>query len=211
MARGRPFIDLDDFLVRSALPRRIHEQLAIGDTFRCFGFDQRDALWRVIEFSTNRSATGGARELQLELGLPGDGGGGSAFEPLDDFQAIRADYSVFRLSTRGHPMTEIRRRNRKTLPQTDTAAARKLSHGRRFKISGLVIVRQRPPTAQGTVFATIEDELGLLDLVFRAPVFDEYRDLMAGHSLLVSEGIIQRDRDAVSLLVQKLFPVPDFV
>ena len=79
--------------------------------------------------------------------------------------------------------------------------------GRRVRSAGFVVVRQRPATAKGILFMSLEDESGLLDLVVKPPVYARLREVLRGQPLLVVEGIVQRSGRAVSLLVQHAQPL----
>src|SRR5690606_35748100 len=92
----------------------------------------------------------------------------------------------------------------RNLPRLIAWEAKQFSHGRNIRIAGLSIVMQRPPTAGGTVFATLEDESGFLDLVIHKKTFEKYRDLVLDHCFLIVCGRIQRDGLSVSLIVQSL-------
>ena len=83
-----------------------------------------------------------------------------SFQKLTEYQAIRTDYQVYGLSTRGHPMKELRQYFSKKVPSVTTGAVRNAQVGRVLRIAGLTIVRQRPPNAKGTCFGTLEDEEG---------------------------------------------------
>jgi len=206
----RPFISLTDFCARTNLRPNVLECLALGDAFSCFGIDQRHALWEILSQQVVlRAETSGqlslfAQEELLTHNKPVHSN--QIFPALDPYAAIIADYSTYRLSTKGHPMATLRAKSR-IIPRTTAADAKRFKHGELFSIAGLVIIRQSPPTAKGTVFATLEDESGFTDLIFHKKTYERYEDLFLQHSLLYARGVIQRDRESVSLLVQLLRPV----
>jgi error-prone DNA polymerase len=76
--------------------------------------------------------------------------------------------------------------------------------GKNVWVGGMVVVRQRPPTAGGVAFLSLEDERGLLDVVLKPPVYERYKALLRGQSLLLVEGVVQRQGRAVSLLANTL-------
>ena len=84
---------------------------------------------------------------------------------------------------------------------------KRISPGRRVRSAGFVVVRQRPATAKGILFMSLEDESGLLDLVVKPPVYARLRDVLRGRPLIIVEGIVQRSGRAVSLLVQHAQPL----
>ncbi len=131
----------------------------------------------------------------------------SLFDPLSPYEQVRQDYASYGLSVRGHPMEFLRKRvalRQRTLAQTTSARVKRLNRGSLASITGLVIVRQRPPTAKGTCFATLEDEDGFLDLILHKAVFERYEAVFLGNSFLIVTGIVQKEGHAASLLVKKL-------
>jgi error-prone DNA polymerase len=73
--------------------------------------------------------------------------------------------------------------------------------------AGLIIVRQKPPTAKGMTFATLEDESGLLDLAFHPEVYEKYAEAFLAHCFIEVRGVLQRDGNSISLLVKTLRPL----
>jgi error-prone DNA polymerase len=133
----------------------------------------------------------------------------SLFAPLSETQAIAADYASYGLSVRGHPMSALRRSDvGKSLPRNTTGSIKRLPSGRHAWVSGLVIARQKPYTAKGTVFATLEDEEGFLDLILHEEIFERYHDVFVGNAFLMVAGKTQADRKSVSLLVRKVEALP---
>jgi error-prone DNA polymerase len=201
----KPFRSLVDFLERSHLRQNMIHRLALGDAFTCFGLDQRAALWSIL---AHQALQGDTFPEQLSLfshleetsencvkNLP--------FKKMDEYESIRSDYSAYTLSTRGHPMKMIRKKFPR-LPKLTTLQAKQFPHGRTISLPGLSVVMQRPPTAAGTAFATIEDETGFLDLIFHKKIFEKFRDLILDHCFLIVTGKIQRDGNSISLIVQNI-------
>jgi error-prone DNA polymerase len=207
--RARPFAGLADFLSRAPVRRNVLHQLALGDAFRCFGLAQREALWEALAHdfvrATPAQATEGA-QLNLFTGVE-QAAAPARFAPLGNYEAVQADYSAYGLSTRGHPMQFLREMNRK-IPRLTTIEARQGPGLRAATVAGLVIVRQRPPTAKETTFATLEDERGFLDLILHKDVYEKYGEIFLAHSFLVARGPIQREGDAVAMIVKSLAPLP---
>ncbi len=207
-----PFRSLHDFLVRSRLGRELLFQLALGNAFTCFGVEPRQALWECLAFdlSTRPEPTG---QLSLFSALDSTPDTGPALlrasEPEVRFREdvdLFADYRIFGLSTRGHPMPLLRS-SLPRLPKLSSAEVRTRPNGAEVRFAGLVIVRQRPPTAKGTTFATLEDEAGFVDLILWKSVHEAHEPLLQNHSFLVVTGTVQREGDSLSLLVRKLEPV----
>jgi error-prone DNA polymerase len=199
----RPFADLDDFVSRSGLKPAVLHSLALGNAFACFGLEPREALWRVLIMETFQQHQGPQLTLFSQLHPQEEGEEGPGFAALLPYEAVAEEYKSFGLSTKAHPM-QVLRLLLKDLPPARTAEARKGRHGQWWTQAGLVIVRQRPGTAAGVVFATLEDESGLLDLVLHVEVYERFRELLLHKSFLCASGILQRDQDSVSLLLKNL-------
>ncbi|NDD90967.1 error-prone DNA polymerase [bacterium] len=200
----RPFQSLSDFLARTKVRKNILNTLALGDAFSCFGEDRRHTLWKILaaEKSHDRSMDGVSEQLSLFAGQS-TSGSNDLFSPLTALESIQSDYRSFGVSTRGHPMQELRQL-RSDLPKITTAQAKTVGHLKKLTISGLVIVMQRPPTAKGTCFATLEDETGFLDLILRKEVFEKYRELFESGSIFTVTGKMQRSGDKHSHSAQVL-------
>ncbi|MBI3544251.1 MAG: PHP domain-containing protein [Deltaproteobacteria bacterium] len=200
----RPFGSLADFLARVRLHPNVLHRLAMGDAFACFGFDQRHALWEILAHQA-LAAPEPTGQLSLFSGVPvaeRRAGPGELFQGLDRLKAIESDYGSYRLSTRGHPMTELRARLPQ-IPRHTTRQLKEMPNGRVINAAGLTIVRQRPQTANDTVFATLEDEDGLLDLVLHKNVHEKYADVFSS-AFLIARGVLHRDRHSTSLIVKSL-------
>ena len=192
----KPFDSLADFIARARPRSSVLQSLAMGDAFRCFALNQRDALWECLSLQLDLLEASGT-----SWGAPVQG----VFPGLSPYEAIVQDYQSFRLSVRGHPMSEVRKRF-PHLEKLSTARARKASHGTFVEVPGLSVVLQRPPTAKGTAFATIEDEFGFLDLILHKPILERYKETILEQSFLIVGGQIQRDGESVSLIVRRVKP-----
>src|SRR6185437_6685784 len=110
------------------------------------------------------------------------------------------------MSLHGHPMVELRQRL-KHVPKMTSKAVRQLSTGAQVKVSGMVLVRQRPPTANGVCFATIEDEHGFMDLGLWKDVFEEYREVFLNNCFITVTAKVQHEGATVSLIASKIEPL----
>jgi error-prone DNA polymerase len=202
----RPFSGFLDFLARTRIPSGVLHRLALSDAFSCFGISPRDALWEILAQEMARES---ASQPQLNLfdRLETSSSRAARFDGLDDYESIQADYRAFGLSNHGHPMQVIRPRT-PGLPRWTAKKVRQAKPGENISIGGLFIVRQRPPTAKGTTFATLEDETGLLDLLMHRETYEKFQDLYWEHAFLIVSGKVQREGQAVSLLVTKLRVFP---
>jgi error-prone DNA polymerase len=203
------WLGLQDFLTRTSdtrlpgiAPRRnVLRMFAVGDVFREFGMNQREALWQTLAFDTLKSAPlFHVSTVQAELFAPAE------MAALDGYESVLSDYQAMGLSARGHPMEWVRKKLRGHLPDMDSVRAKRQPNGKVFEIPGLSLVLQRPPTAAGTAFATLEDEFGLLDLVLRKEVYTRIRTIMEEEPFVIVRGQLQRDGLAASFVVKDVRP-----
>ncbi|UPJ46883.1 error-prone DNA polymerase [Bradyrhizobium sp. 200] len=197
----RPFTSLEDFARDTALPKRALILLADADAFRSIGLDRRAALWAVrrlpddVPLPLFQAAI--AREQPDENAKP------LPLMPLPE--QVVADYQTIRLSLKGHPMEFLRER----FTSERVVACRDVNHKndkRRVRCAGVVLVRQRPGSAKGVVFMTLEDETGIANIVVWPKVMEQYRKEVMGARLILVEGYIQSSPEQVTHLVaQRMF------
>lgn len=174
------------------------EKLADGDAFRSIGLDRRQALWEVSALSD--------RPVGLFEGQPSPSVAEHqyALPLLTDAAHVVEDYATMGLSLKAHPVTFVR-------PQLDSVGVSpagnlaKLKDGDNVKVAGLITVRQRPGTAKGVLFVTIEDETGFANLVVWSKVFDQYRREIVQARLLMVEGKLQIERGVVHVIAHSCY------
>lgn len=198
----RPFHSVHDFLRRTKVRKDALVRLAMGGTFECFGLEPRAALWAVLDFHRKRTLVQG--DLFLDTTYSPQRSNAS-FTPLDDFGRIREEYDAFNLSTYGHPMLALRQMH--SLPKLNSLSAKKLGNGARVTVAGLILVRQRPPTAKGMTFSTLEDEFGFLDIAIPPDVWERVRDTFLENCFLIVQGKLQRETNTYSVWVSDVKPV----
>ena len=190
----RPFASLADFSRRTRLDERVLRRLAEAGAFAPFEGRRRAALWQA-------QGLGPAAEAPLPV-APGDPL--PDFDPLDDFQAIDWDYRFSAHSTRGHPLAPLREAlAAQDLPDARTVAG--MPDGGRVRYAGLVICRQRPGTASGVTFMTLEDETGFVNIVIWKQVFDDHAVLVRTASFLGVSGKLQSESGVVHLVADALW------
>lgn len=196
-ARGRRrFTTLEDFARDTALPKRALLLLADADAFRSLGLDRRAALWAVRRLPDDVSLplfeSAAAREQ------PDEGAKPLPQTPLPE--EVVADYQTVRLSLKGHPMEFLR----PMLTRERVLACRDINHAndkRVVRCAGVVLVRQRPGSAKGVVFMTLEDETGIANIVVWPKVMEIFRKEVMGARLILVEGRIQSSPEKVVHLV----------
>ena len=190
----RPFASLADFSRRTRLDDRVLRRLAEAGAFAPFEGRRRAALWEAQGLGT-------ASETPLPVTpdepLPD-------FDPLSDFQTIDWDYRFSAHSTRGHPLAPLREAlAAQKLPDAHTVAG--MPDGREVRYAGLVICRQRPGTASGVTFMTLEDETGFVNVVIWKRVFDDHAVLARTASFLGVSGKLQAESGVVHVVADALW------
>lgn len=197
---------------QSGLAPDILEKLADADAFASLGLSRREALWRARRFGTGRKAPSGLPLFDALGGHAHNIGVSAEFGPerpvllpeMSLGEEVVVDYSSLRLSLRTHPMSLIRG----SLAQVGARTARELPRigdGEKVTHAGLVIVRQRPGTAAGVVFLTMEDETGLANIVVWSKVFAAYRRILMTAPILGVEGKLQTEDRVTHVVANKLF------
>ncbi len=188
------FVSLEDFVQRTALEAKELSALAEAGAFECFGRSRRQALWTVRGLSREHATT-----LALAPGR-----GRARFVPLLPIEQIAWDYRTMNHSARAHPLAVLRDELRaQGLPDARTLAS--LRDGARARYAGLVICRQRPGTAGGVTFMTMEDETGFANIVLWKNVFDAHALLARTSSFLGVTGKIQAQDGVVHLVAEELW------
>lgn len=195
-ARGNGYHDPEMIWRRTGIAPSALERLAEADAFADMGLTRRDALWQV-------KAIRGQMPLPL-FDDPIDGE--SIREPEVDLKPMHLgeevveDYVSMRLTLRAHPM-ELLRPSMPGLVPHDKLAATPLKH---VSVCGLVITRQRPGTASGVIFLTLEDETGVSNVVIWKNIYKRFRRIVMGGRLLRVTGYLQREGIVVHLIAQKI-------
>jgi error-prone DNA polymerase len=207
----KDFTSLSDFLKRSSLRSDVIQRLALASRFEDFNWSARDSLWAIMEYENVLTKTG-AQQLSffthtsylndMEITRPPS----LTFSDLNGFEKVQNDYSAFSLSLQGHPMHELRK-TMSEIPKMTSKKIRELKSGVQIKTCGLVLVRQKPPTAKGTCFSTLEDEYGFIDLVLFPDTFEKYNDVFLNHCFLIIGGKMERDGNTVSIIVNFVAPL----
>ncbi len=183
-----PFRSLKHFVEATKLRGPALQALAEAGAFSCFGEDRRGAIWKLRGLATRVDDALDLREDSL--------GQQSLFAQLSRAEEIVWDYQRTAHSTRGHPMSLMRRRLR-LLGFAEARGVRRLRDGSPVDYVGMVLCRQRPATASGVTFYTLEDETGFVNLVVWGTVFQRFEKLGRTLSLLGVSGKIQATRDGV--------------
>ena len=192
-----PFTSLEGFARATRLPKRALVLLADADAFRSIGLDRRGALWAVRRLPDDVALPlferADARELPDERA--------DALPQMPDAEHVVADYQTIRLSLKGHPMQFLRPMFEAERVMSCKRVSDIRSNGRRASCAGVVLVRQRPGSAKGVVFMTLEDETGIANVVVWPSILEQFRKEVMGARLVLVEGTIQASEEGVVHLV----------
>jgi error-prone DNA polymerase len=180
------------------VPMAALEKLADSDAFRSMGLDRRQALWEVSALADTPIALFSGQpsesDLESQVSLP----------LMGDAEHVVHDYATTSLSLKAHPISFIRDKLR-MLHICSKEELGQVKDGQLVKVAGLVLVRQRPGTAGGVCFITIEDETGFTNLVVFKWLFDTKRKEILQSRLLMVEGKLQREGLVVHVIVKRCF------
>ena len=194
-----PFADLEDLRLRAQLPPSALDRLAEADAFGSLKLSRRQGAWAARGAPPASSAP-----LFEAMGLDeSDGRPPEALPSLTPAEEVVGDYQTIRLSLKGHPVAFLRERlaTAGAMTALDYQAARE---NRRVAVGGVVLVRQRPGSAKGVVFLTIEDETGVANLVLWPDVFERLRPVAMGARMVLVRGRVQRAEGVSHLVVEDL-------
>ena len=197
---AQPFASLEDFFRRTEFSPAERRALAGAGALNALAGHRRAALWRVEEahpedelfrYATERAPPPAASPL----------------EPMTLLERLEADYTHLSLTTGAHPMKLLRARLPDLWAAAELARARP---GERVKIGGAVITRQRPGTAKGVCFITVEDETGLANAIVRPKLFEESRLVINLEPALVITGRVQNEQGVIHVLAEAIEALPGF-
>jgi error-prone DNA polymerase len=195
IASRRPFTSVDDLALRVPELRK-DEMNRLAEIGALNGLEahRRDALWRA-----QRSVlpVGPLLEPLEETGEP------SPLARMDVEERLWADYRGTGLTVGRHPMAH-RRAEMDALGVVPASQLGRVPNGRRVRIAGAVIVRQRPGTAKGFVFLSMEDETGIMNAIITPDTFDRYKFEVLGEPFLLIEGVLQNQDGVVSVKAAKV-------
>ncbi|MBE7184129.1 MAG: error-prone DNA polymerase [Methylobacterium mesophilicum] len=202
-ARGAGGYDsVRDLWLRAGLPASVIRRLAEADAFRSLGLDRREALWAAQALDQGSAAERlplfddaktGFREHEPETKLP----------PMPLGAHVVHDYRAMALSLKAHPVSFLRARlaQARVMPSASFAQT---PNNRRVSVAGLVLVRQRPGSAKGVIFMTLEDETGVANVIVWRKCFELHRAIVLGARFVRVEGRLQSQSGVIHLVAEKI-------
>jgi len=197
-ALGRPFADLAELRAAAGLSARAFDGLARADAFGSLSRSRREALWDAIGIDAAPdlplfAAAERRGRMEDAIALPA--------APIGE--EVSDDYRSLALTLRTHPLALLRPRlaPMRVVRAKDLPAA---PDGARLTVGGLVLIRQRPGTASGVIFVTLEDESGVVNLVVWPSVFERFRRVVLGAQMMLAEGRLQREGLVIHVVADRL-------
>ena len=204
--RADSYQNVDDLWRRSGLSPKTLARLAQADAFRSLGLDRRQALWAVKSL--------GEEPLPLFAQIEAPETTKADLPDMPFSQHVVEDYQTLRLSLKRHPLTFLRETlNRRGIILNHQLGG--LKNGARVFVGGLVLVRQRPGTASGVIFVTLEDETGIANLVVWPKIFATHRAILMGARLMACQGRVQIEgkppHQVVHVVAEKLMDMSELL
>ncbi|UKZ02885.1 error-prone DNA polymerase (plasmid) [Streptomyces viridifaciens] len=199
IASGQPYTDLEDFARRTALPAPVLEALATAGAFASLGVTRRQALWSagLLARTSDAMLPGTAPALTAPAGLP----------EMTAVEETIADLWATGASATTHPVQHARPHLQRCGAMTASDIKHAATPGTMVAVGGLVTHRQRPPTAGGVLFISLEDETGLVNIICQPHVWERQRRVALGNAGLLVHGTAERRDGAINLVATRLTPL----
>jgi error-prone DNA polymerase len=198
--RGEAYDSVRDLWLRSGLSSTVLERLADADAFRSLGLDRRQALWAV----RGLDRVGDQDDLPLFASRPGrDMEPDARLPPMPLGAHVVEDYRRLSLSLKAHPASFLRARlSARGILRSE--ALRSIKNGARVTVAGLVLVRQRPGTAAGVIFMTLEDETGVANIIVWPKIFERLRAIVLGARFVAVTGKLQSEQGVIHIVAERM-------
>ncbi len=194
-----PYCDVADFTRRTRLGQATITRLADAGALASLSGDRRAAYWQALA----QDQQGTAMPLLESAGADVDDALPATLLPMQPIEEVYADYQTIGLSLRAHPISFVREQLQRM--RVTTAAQLKLERDQKFvRVAGLVLLRQRPSTAKGITFVTLEDETGSMNLVLRPDVWDRHYTLARTSNAWLVSGVLENREGVVHVVVGSL-------
>jgi error-prone DNA polymerase len=198
--RGEAYDSVRDLWLRSGLSSTVLERLADADAFRSLGLDRRQALWAV----RGLDRVGDQDDLPLFASRPGrETEPDARLPPMPLGAHVVEDYRRLSLSLKAHPASFLRVRL-SACGILRSEALRSVKNGERVTVAGLVLVRQRPGTAAGVIFMTLEDETGVANIIVWPKVFERLRAIVLGARFVAVTGKLQSEQGVIHIVAERM-------
>lgn len=194
---GGPFTDLTDLTQRAGLTRAVLATLADADALASIAQDRRAAVWQSLATDDASASMPLLQSLQPDRSVP------EQLVAMSAFEEVSRDYETTGLSLKGHPISFLREK----LTERGCRAARQLPtmrDGQQVRVAGIVLMRQRPSTAKGVTFVTLEDETGPMNLVLFVTVWNRFHKLAKSSNAWIVNGKLENRKGVVHVIVSRV-------
>jgi error-prone DNA polymerase len=203
-ARGpAPFESVEEVWRRARVPRAAIERLAEADAFACIAQDRRQGLWKVkglgeaplplFAAADEREGTFSAEGQEASVDL----------RPMSEGREVVEDYRSLQLSLRAHPLSFLRSQL-DAMNIVRCADLQSIRDGRNVEVAGVILVRQRPGSAKGVLFVTIEDETGVAQGILWPNKFEIYRRQVMSASMIAMRGRLQKEGEVIHIICDRI-------
>jgi error-prone DNA polymerase len=201
-ARTRKFESITDLVARANLGQAVIERLTAADAFQSLGLDRRKALWQALDRAPSHKQGPRLFDLQPSESLA------PLLPRLEEQEEVFADYRSAGLTLRQHPLSF----HREQLNAMGVTAAEQLvtyPHNHMVNVAGIVLMRQRPSTAKGITFVTLEDETGIANLVVHQAIWQRYDQIARKSTAMIAYGKLERKNEVVHVIAKRLEDLTD--
>jgi error-prone DNA polymerase len=199
----RPFSSIDDVWRRSGVPAAALEKLADADAFRGFGLDRRQALWEVRALGAAPLPLFAAADAREGRWAPEGHEPAVRLTPLRQGREVVEDYRSVQLSLRAHPLTFLRP-HLEAEGRVTAADLLRIKDGRKVRLAGIVLIRQRPGSANNVTFVTIEDETGVANIIIWQRLFEAQRRVVLAAAMIGVTGRVQKEGAVIHVIADDL-------
>ncbi|MCW3796208.1 error-prone DNA polymerase [Sphingomonas sp. BN140010] len=196
-----PFRSVEDLWRRSGVPLATLEKLAKADAFHALGLNRRQALWAIRGLGETPLPLLAAVERREEP---------VSLVPLTAGREVVEDYRATQLTLRQHPLFFLRAAlaRQRVIP---CAALRDVRDGRRVEVAGIILVRQKPGSAKGVLFITVEDETGVANIILWPDRFEAQRTVVMSSAMISVTGVVQRDGEVIHVIADRIHDRTDML
>jgi error-prone DNA polymerase len=209
-ARRRPFSSILELARQANMPVAAMVQLAKTDAFRSMGLKRRDASWAIKALKNDTLPLFEQADRREQLIKPEAAEPGVALPPMAKGREVVEDYRSQGLTLRSHPLSFLRG-DLKSKGIVTCAGLKDAPDGSRLTVSGLVLVRQRPGSAKGVMFITLEDETEIANLIVWPSLFERQRGIILGAHMMACRGRLQKANGVIHLVAEHLIDQTDLL
>jgi error-prone DNA polymerase len=201
-ARTRKFESIADLVARTNLSQAVIERLTAADAFQSLSLDRRKALWQALDQAPKHEPGPRLFDLHSSESLA------PMLPKLEEQEEVFADYHSAGLTLRQHPLS-FHREQLNSLGVTPAAQLLTYPHDHMVKVAGIVLMRQRPSTAKGITFVTLEDETGIANLVVHQSTWQRYDQAARRSTAMIAYGKLERKNEVVHVIAKRLEDLTD--